>query len=60
MAAGFAGTITLTTAQADDLDAGRYYVNVHNAAHPGGEVRRPLRLRRSPHGQPAAAHPGAG
>jgi len=33
------GTATLTDAQAADLQAGRWYVNVHTAANPGGEIR---------------------
>src|SRR4029079_4206986 len=33
------GSHTLTDAQASDLLAGRYYVNVHTAASPGGEIR---------------------
>jgi hypothetical protein len=33
------GTATLTDAQAADLMAGRTYVNVHTAAHGGGEIR---------------------
>jgi hypothetical protein len=33
------GSATLTDAQAADLVAGRYYVNVHTAANPGGEIR---------------------
>ena len=33
------GSATLTDAQAADLTAGKYYVNVHTAANPGGEIR---------------------
>jgi hypothetical protein len=33
------GSATLTDAQASDLAAGKYYVNVHTAANPGGEIR---------------------
>jgi hypothetical protein len=33
------GNATLTDAQAADLVAGRYYVNIHTAANPGGEIR---------------------
>jgi hypothetical protein len=33
------GSATLTDAQAADLQAGRYYVNIHTAANPGGEIR---------------------
>lgn len=33
------GSATLTDAQAADLQAGRYYVNIHTAANPGGELR---------------------
>ena len=32
-------TATLTDAQATDLLAGRWYVNIHTATHPGGEIR---------------------
>jgi hypothetical protein len=33
------GSATLTDAQASDLLAGNYYVNIHTAANPGGEIR---------------------
>ena len=33
------GSATLTDAQAADLEAGKYYVNVHTEANPGGEIR---------------------
>jgi hypothetical protein len=33
------GSATLTDAQAADLQAGSYYVNIHTAANPGGEIR---------------------
>lgn len=33
------GTATLTDAQAADLAAGRWYINVHTAANRGGEIR---------------------
>ena len=33
------GTATLTDAQAADLQAGRWYINIHTAANRGGEIR---------------------
>ncbi|WP_027528610.1 CHRD domain-containing protein [Bradyrhizobium sp. Ec3.3] len=33
------GEATLTDAQAADLLSGKYYVNIHTAANPGGEIR---------------------
>jgi hypothetical protein len=38
----FENSANLTDAQATDLMAGRWYVNVHTAAHPGGEIRGQL------------------
>ena len=35
----FEGSATLTDAQAADLMAGRFYINIHTAANPGGEIR---------------------
>lgn len=35
----YEGSATLSTAQMADLMAERWYVNVHTAAHPGGEIR---------------------
>lgn len=39
------GQATITPAQLADLAGGRWYVNVHTAANPGGEVRGQLRKR---------------
>jgi hypothetical protein len=38
-ASGSEGSATLTDAQAADLLAGKYYVNVHTEANKGGEIR---------------------
>ncbi len=38
------GQATLTAAQTADLMAGRWYVNVHTTAHPGGEIRGQMTL----------------
>jgi CHRD domain len=38
----FENSANLTDAQAADLLTGRWYVNVHTAAHPGGEIRGQL------------------
>jgi CHRD domain len=35
----FEGSATLTDAQAEELMAGKWYVNLHTAANKGGEVR---------------------
>ena len=40
------GTATLTDAQVADLEAGKWYFNVHTAAHPGGEIRGQLQAAR--------------
>ncbi len=37
------GTASMTDAQIADLEAGKWYVNIHTAAHPGGEVRGQLK-----------------
>jgi len=39
------GQTNLTTAQAADLASGRWYVNIHTAQFPGGEIRGQLRER---------------
>ena len=39
LASPMAGTATLTDGQISDLEAGKWYFNIHTAAIPGGEVR---------------------
>jgi len=39
------GKATLTPAQVADLTAGKWYVNVHTAANPGGEIRGQLMMK---------------
>lgn len=39
------GSATLTPAQVADLMAGRWYANIHTAAHPAGEIRGQMTVR---------------
>jgi hypothetical protein len=39
LASPITGSATLTDAQIADLKAGKWYVNLHTAANPGGEIR---------------------
>ena len=38
------GTASLTDGQIGDLEAGMWYLNVHTAAHPSGEIRGQLMM----------------
>ena len=40
------GVATLTSAQAEELLAGKWYVNLHTAADPNGEMRAQVTARR--------------
>jgi hypothetical protein len=40
------GRALLTPQQANELSSGLWYVNIHTAAHPAGEIRGQLRIRR--------------
>jgi hypothetical protein len=46
LASPIKGTATLTDAQIADLQAGKWYFNVHTAAHPSGEIRGQLAAAR--------------
>jgi hypothetical protein len=39
------GMATLTSAQVADLEAGKWYFNVHTKAHPGGEIRGQVMMK---------------
>jgi hypothetical protein len=41
------GSATLTDPQIADLEAGKWYVNVHTAANPGGEIRGQMKPMKS-------------
>ena len=41
----FSGQVKLTPEQYNQLSSGQWYVNVHTAAHPAGEIRGQLRPR---------------
>lgn len=45
LASPIKGSATLTPAQMADLMAGRWYVNLHTAANPGGEIRGQLMVK---------------
>jgi hypothetical protein len=42
LASPIKGSATLTAAQMADLEAGKYYVNIHTAANKSGEIRGQL------------------
>ncbi|HUC73196.1 MAG TPA: CHRD domain-containing protein [Stellaceae bacterium] len=42
LASPIKGSKTLTPAEVTDLEAGKYYVNIHTAANKGGEIRGQL------------------
>ena len=39
------GSVTLNAAQVAEMSAGSWYVNLHTAAHPDGEIRGQLQIR---------------
>jgi hypothetical protein len=42
LASPIKGSATLTDAQIDQLEAGKWYINIHTAANKGGEIRGQL------------------
>src|SRR5207253_487867 len=57
---GYTGTVPMTSAQAADLLAGKYYFNVHTSANPGGEARGFLTAVPEPAGLSLFGLAGAG
>ena len=45
LASPVSGSATLSPNQVAELTAGRWYVNVHTAANPGGEIRGQVNVR---------------
>lgn len=45
MATTLTGQTNLTAQQISDLTAGRWYINIHTATHPGGEIRGQITRR---------------
>jgi hypothetical protein len=45
LASPMEGSMTLTSAQADELMSGLWYANIHTARYPGGEVRGQMTVR---------------
>jgi hypothetical protein len=45
LASPVSGSVTLNAAQVAEINAGNWYVNLHTAAHPEGEIRGQLQIR---------------
>ena len=45
MKSPMSGEVKLTPAQAADLQAEKWYVNLHTAAHPNGEIRGQVKAK---------------